>query len=117
MNKASDGKLFDRILLDVPCTNTGVFRRRPDARWRFSNRGLNDLAATQKKILAGAAAYLKPGGVLVYSTCSLEPEECDGIVEWWCSSNPGFEKIASEKLFPPDSMTDGAYASAIRRKV
>jgi len=114
MKKAADGRLFDRILLDVPCTNTGVLRRRPDARWRFSNRGLNELAGVQKKILAGAAAYLKPGGVIVYSTCSLEPEECEGIVEWWCAANPGFEKVASEKLFPPDSKTDGAYACALR---
>jgi len=115
MKKASDGRLFDRILLDVPCTNTGVLRRRPDARWRFSIKGLNELIETQRRILANASAYLKPGGILVYSTCSLGPEENDGITSWWLASSQGFEKIACEQLFPPDSQTDGAYACAMRK--
>jgi 16S rRNA (cytosine967-C5)-methyltransferase len=116
MEKACDGKLFDRILLDVPCTNTGVLRRRPDAKWRFSMKVLNKLVDTQKKILANAVVYLKPGGVLVYSTCSLEREENDAVIDGWLSSSTGFEKIESRQLFPPDSRTDGAYACAIRNR-
>ena len=115
MDKACDGRLFDRILMDVPCSNTGVLRRRPDARWRFSVRKLNEMVAIQKKIMTGVAACLRPGGVLVYSTCSLERDENDGIIDWWLSSNPGFERIGCEQLFPPDSQTDGAYACALRK--
>ncbi|MDD4869715.1 MAG: 16S rRNA (cytosine(967)-C(5))-methyltransferase RsmB [Kiritimatiellae bacterium] len=115
VKKVCDGRLFDRILLDVPCTNTGVLRRRPDARWRFSNKGLAELVTIQRRVLTNTTDFLKPGGVLVYSTCSLEPEECDGIIEWWLSSNSGFERAGCEQLFPPDSQTDGAYACALRK--
>jgi len=115
MKKACDGRLFDRILLDVPCTNTGVLRRRPDARWRFSVKGLNELVETQKSILASTAAYLKPGGVLVYSTCSLEQDENNGVVDGWLSSTVGFEKIATQQLFPSDTQTDGAYTCALKK--
>lgn len=115
LKKASDGRLFDRILLDVPCTNTGVLRRRPDARWRFSVKGLNEVVEEQKKILANVVSHLKPGGVLVYSTCSLEPEEDEKIIEWLCSSNTDLQMKGSEKLFPPDSRTDGAYVCALQK--
>ncbi len=115
LQAACDGGLFDRILLDVPCTNTGVLRRRPDARWRFSMKGLNALMEIQARILTNAAAYLKQGGVLVYSTCSLEPEENDVVIDGWLSSNTGFERIASRQLFPPETRTDGAYACALRK--
>jgi len=115
LKKASDGRLFDRILLDVPCTNTGVLRRRADARWRFSIKGLTGLTGLQKKILSNASAFLKPGGIMVYSTCSLEPEEDEQLMEGWLSLNPGFSKGGSERLFPPETQTDGAYGCAIVR--
>lgn len=116
MQRVADGREFDRILLDVPCTNTGVLRRRPDARWRFTNRGQTEILGVQRQILANTAKFVKPGGVLVYSTCSLEDEEDDGIIDSWLSANPGFEKAGREKIFPPDSLTDGAYACALRRR-
>jgi 16S rRNA (cytosine967-C5)-methyltransferase len=115
IKKICDRRLFDRILLDVSCTNTGVIRRRPDVRWRFSNKRLTELVDKQRKVLANTAGFLKSGGILVYSTCSLEPEEGEEIIEWWLASNPGFERIGCEQLFPPDSRTDGAYACALKK--
>lgn len=107
---------FDRILLDVPCTNTGVIRRRADARWRFSPERLADLVRSQQRILARAAGLLAPGGVLVYSTCSLEPEENEGIVQPWLARHPGLELDREWRSLPPRSQMDGAYAAVIRRR-
>jgi 16S rRNA (cytosine967-C5)-methyltransferase len=70
-----DAGLFDRILIDVPCTNTGVMRRRVDVRWRLRPESVARMRQQQMEITRRVAALLKPGGILVYSTCSLEPEE------------------------------------------
>lgn len=114
MKRTCRDKPYDRILLDVPCTNTGVLRRRPDVRWRFSARRLKNLMNVQRSLLDCASHFLKPDGLLVYSTCSLEPEECDEMVQSWLSENPGFELVRSVNLFPPESQTDGIYAAALR---
>ncbi|MEI9864215.1 MAG: hypothetical protein WDN00_06615 [Limisphaerales bacterium] len=66
---------FDRILIDAPCSNSGVMRRRLDLRWRIQPEEIERLRSTQLDLLHQAAASLKPDGVLVYSTCSLEPQE------------------------------------------
>jgi 16S rRNA (cytosine967-C5)-methyltransferase len=107
---------FDRILLDVPCTNTGVLRRRPDARWRFNPARLSALAGTQRRMLASVALRLAPRGVLVYSTCSLEKEENEDAVQSLLDSQPGFEFWAERRSIPPLAGMDGAYAAAIRRR-
>jgi 16S rRNA (cytosine967-C5)-methyltransferase len=104
---------FDRILLDVPCSNTGVIRRRPDIRWRFSERRLARLARTQAELLDHVARALAPGGRLVYSTCSLEPEENESLVAAWLASHHEFTLIEERRSFPPDSGMDGAYAAAL----
>ncbi|MBI3987362.1 MAG: 16S rRNA (cytosine(967)-C(5))-methyltransferase RsmB [Lentisphaerae bacterium] len=106
---------FDRILLDVPCTNTGVIRRRPDARWRFSERDMRKNIGQQKAMLNGAVPLLKPGGTLVYSTCSLEPEEDEQLVAEWVREHPGFSLKAEEKIVPGETGTDGAYVARIER--
>ena len=107
---------FDRILLDVPCTNTGVLRRRPDARWRFSSERQSKLVVSQQTMLDHTAALLKPGGVLVYSTCSLEPEEGRDLVRVWLDKHPDFALIESTGIFPPETRSDGIYAASICRK-
>ena len=107
---------FDRILLDAPCTNTGVLRRRPDARWRFSEKRLARLALTQHALLDGTAALLRPGGRLVYSTCSLAPEENEDLVAAWLQGHPAFTLADSRSLFPPDTGTDGIYTAALVRR-
>jgi 16S rRNA (cytosine967-C5)-methyltransferase len=106
---------FDRILLDVPCTNTGVLRRRADARWRFSEERLAALTALQRSLLDTAAMFLRPGGLLVYSTCSLEPEENTQQIAAWLEAHPAFRHEEQVLLFPPVSRTDGAFAAALRR--
>ena len=104
---------FDRILLDAPCSNTGVLRRRPDARWRFSSTRLKRLCAGQQVLLANLLGHLAPGGRLVYSTCSLEPEENRQVVEAVLAKHPGCRLAVTTARFPPRHGTDGAFAAAI----
>ncbi|MEM7394735.1 MAG: 16S rRNA (cytosine(967)-C(5))-methyltransferase RsmB [Verrucomicrobiota bacterium] len=106
---------FDRILLDVPCSNTGVIRRRPDVRWRFESRRFGSVLRTQQQILTHGLSLLKPSGKLVYSTCSLEAEENEDLVERVLAEHPDFHVARSELRFPPDSKTDGAYAALITK--
>lgn len=106
----------DAVLLDVPCSNTGVIRRRPDAMWRFSGRQLQELVALQARILDGAAALLKPGGRIVYSTCSIEPEENSEQVRRFCHRHYPHYEIAKERLLFPNKTHDGAYSALIRLK-
>ncbi|MCR4402174.1 MAG: 16S rRNA (cytosine(967)-C(5))-methyltransferase RsmB [Firmicutes bacterium] len=91
---------FDRALVDPPCTGTGVLRRRPDLRWRRSLRDISDLAVVQARLLAAAAAVVKPGGIVVYSTCSIEPEENGGIVEGFLREHPGFSLEPAAPYLP-----------------
>ena len=105
---------FDRILLDVPCSNTGVFGRRADARWTWSERKMSALCQTQAELLTSCALRLAPGGRLVYSTCSLEPEENERQVEHFLSTHPDFEQVDSRRVFP-EGGHDGAFASALTR--
>lgn len=107
--------VFDRILLDVPCSNTGVLRRRVDARWRFSAARLRRLVSAQRRILDGCAGLLQPGGLLVYSTCSLEPEENEEQVGAWLRVRPDFRRLAEQTFFPPRAGTDGGYVALLAR--
>lgn len=107
---------FDAILIDAPCSNTGVLRRRPDARWRFRARHLQSLACAQHALLSAAAEWMKPDGRIVYSTCSVEPEENERVVADWIALHPEFKCDEAIKLFPPESQTDGAYAARLVRR-
>ncbi|MBU0714063.1 MAG: 16S rRNA (cytosine(967)-C(5))-methyltransferase RsmB [Verrucomicrobia bacterium] len=107
---------FDRILLDVPCSNTGVVRRKPDVRWRFSKAGLTRLGVAQRELLERAAGLVKRGGSIVYSTCSLEPEENNLLISAWLKTHPEFRLQSSRQSFPPTSGQDGAYAVLLTAK-
>lgn len=109
-------RMPDRILLDAPCTNTGVLRRRPDARWRFSKTSLKSVCAVQAALLDSLADILKPGGTLVFSTCSVEAEEGGDGLAAWLQRRTDFRLQNSVALFPPDQDTDGIYAAALVRE-
>jgi len=106
---------FHRILVDAPCSNTGVLRRRVDLRWRVTLQEIERLRLAQLALLAQAARQLKPGGRLVYSTCSLEPEENEAIVGGFLSSHPGFTLHSQRQIFPSIESVDGAFAAVLRR--
>jgi 16S rRNA (cytosine967-C5)-methyltransferase len=109
------GKQFDAILLDVPCLNTGVLRRRVDARWRFTRDRIEMIKKTQRQILTAMSKHVKPGGRMVYSTCSLEVEENEEMVSRWARDQKDFRLVKAKRLFPPKSGTDGAYAALLVR--
>ncbi|MFZ2279494.1 MAG: transcription antitermination factor NusB [Prosthecobacter sp.] len=106
---------FDRILLDVPCSNTGVMRRRVDVRWRLTPADITAQVETQTQLLKNCLRVLKPGGILVYSTCSIEPAENEQLVASVLEATPGYEPVKLRHSFPPDDQMDGAFAAAIRR--
>lgn len=118
------------VLLDTPCSGTGVLRRRVDARWRLTLKDLKLLIALQTQLLSGCAERVAPGGLLVYSTCSLEPDENEMQVDRFLKENPDFHRDAppaglSESLLtesgdllvrPWDRGTDGSYAARLRKE-
>lgn len=106
---------FDAILLDVPCSNTGVLRRRVDARWRLQKTDLDDLVLLQRTILAEAMKCLKPGGRLVYSTCSIDPEENIEQVTKFCAEHSDVTLGKTKQLLPFKDQTDGAFAAVLQR--
>jgi 16S rRNA (cytosine967-C5)-methyltransferase len=119
----------DAVLIDVPCTGTGTFRRHPDARWRLKVSDLAVMSALQKTILRAAANLVRRDGLLIYSTCSLEPEENDAQIDAFLSENlnwvlePPPEGAVSGDLLdagrlrvlPQRHATDGAFAARLRR--
>jgi 16S rRNA (cytosine967-C5)-methyltransferase len=107
---------FDRILLDVPCSNTGVLRRRPDARWRFSLTMLQEVGETQRALLDAVAPFLKPGGRMVYSTCSMEPEENEERITAWLGQQPAYVGCGFRSYLPHVDGMDGAFAAVIERR-
>ena len=107
---------FDGILLDVPCSNTGVIRRRVDVRWRLQAPDIDKIAITQRKILENSLVCLKPGGRIVYSTCSIEHTENLDLIEAFLADHPEFELIATRDALPFRDQTDGAFAARLERK-
>jgi len=106
---------FDRVLIDAPCTNSGVLRRRVEARWRLSPESLAALLATQRRLLDAGLDALKPSGALVYSTCSLAPEENGEMVRATLRSHAGFRLDAEESILPSLEGGDGLYMARILR--
>lgn len=106
---------FDAILIDVPCSNTGVLGKRPEVRSRITPEDIEELAATQKRLLAAAATLVAPGGRIVYSTCSVEPEENSGVVTQFLEKSTDFELLETQE-FLPGKPADGGYQVLLRRK-
>lgn len=107
--------IADCVLLDVPCSNTGVFRRRPDALWNFTQKKLKELTAIQAEILVKVAELVKSGGSIIYSTCSIECEENQKQVVDFLAEFPDFS-LEKEEPMIPNSVHDGGYSALIRKK-
>ena len=119
----------DLVLVDAPCTGTGTFRRHPDARWRLKISDLAVMSALQRSVLRSAATVVRPGGRLVYSTCSLECEENEDQIAWFLDRNPDFHLDPPPegtvpatvldggflRVLPQVHGTDGAFAARLRR--
>ena len=106
---------FDRVLLDAPCSNSGVLRRRVEVRWRLSDGFLASVAAEQRRLLEAAAASLKAGGTLVYSTCSLAPEENGVVVRAVVRAAGGVRLDAEEQIMPSAGGGDGIFMARLLR--
>ncbi|MDP6633972.1 MAG: transcription antitermination factor NusB [Phycisphaerae bacterium] len=115
-----DPESFDVVLADVPCSNTGVLARRPEARWRFDEKVLSGLVDDQRFLAIAAAAFVKPGGRLVYSTCSLEDEEGSRIAAYLSRKNDTFSVVSENLAIPagasdPVQWRDGGYCAVFER--
>lgn len=104
----------DKVLCDVPCTGTGIIGRKPDIKRKRRTDGEN-IIILQKQILENAAKYLKQGGTLLYSTCSIEKEENNGVTDRFIAESRGFEKIYEKTFYPHIDGTDGFYVCMIRK--
>jgi 16S rRNA (cytosine967-C5)-methyltransferase len=116
-------RAFDGVLVDAPCTNTGVLAQRPEARWRFGPRSRAELGELQARLFAAGADRVRPGGRLVWSTCSLEPEENRRAVEAFLALRPQWTLEAEAEALPDVATTqergggpiDGGYHARLRR--
>ena len=109
-----ENSVFDRILVDAPCSGTGTLRRNPEIRWRISEADIAELAAQQKLFLKHAARVLKPGGQLVYSTCSIEPHENEQVVKAFLKSHTDFQLLNTSRTWPHREGTDGFFIASFR---
>jgi 16S rRNA (cytosine967-C5)-methyltransferase len=109
---------YDAVMLDAPCSNTGVIQRRTDVKWRLEPADLKSCAILQARLLNHAASFVKSGGRIVYSTCSIEKSENHAIVQSFLKTAAGidFELVSSEQSYPWQSGHDGAGAFLLRRK-
>lgn len=109
-------EVYDAVLLDAPCSNTGVLRRRPDAKWRLKPKDISAMPQTQGVLLREAAGFVKPGGRLVYSTCSVEREENAAVVEAFLKEVKGFALEEQRVYYPHEAAHDGGGAFRLRRE-
>ncbi|MDQ5845915.1 MAG: 16S rRNA (cytosine(967)-C(5))-methyltransferase RsmB [Acidobacteriota bacterium] len=121
-------KTFDSVLVDAPCTGTGTLRRNPEIRWRISPADIRDLSARQTQLLLNAAETVKPGGRLVYSTCSVEPEENEDVRQLFLENRQDFRPVelqidsalvtsaGAARTWPHRDGTDGFFICAFERR-
>jgi len=107
--------LFDKILVDAPCSNTGVMRRRVGLRWSLGAAEIGRLAASQDQLLRKAATLLNKNGILLYSTCSIDPQENQEVVTNFLAVHPRFKLSADREVLPFNDEVDGAYVARIEK--
>ncbi|MEK7257471.1 MAG: RsmB/NOP family class I SAM-dependent RNA methyltransferase [Bacteroidota bacterium] len=105
----------DRLLLDVPCSGLGVLRRNPDAKWKLSLEIIEKVKVLQAKILAEYSRMLRPGGLMVYATCSILPSENERQVAKFLAENSQFELVEERKISPVSDGFDGFYMARMQR--
>lgn len=105
----------DRLLLDVPCSGLGVLRRNPDAKWKLSSEFIEKLKALQQQILSDYSRMVKPGGMMVYSTCSILPDENERQVAHFLSVHPEFRIVDEQHVWPSEGF-DGFYMARLIKK-
>lgn len=106
---------YDRVLLDVPCLGLGVMRRKPDIKWQREEKDVEEISNIQINILEVCSKYLKKGGKLAYSTCSILKEENDDIIERFLKENTNFKKNGESKKIYTDEKNDGFYICLLER--
>lgn len=106
---------FDRVILDAPCSNTGVIRRRIDVRWRIGEKDFEQMPRKQFAIFKALVSFVKKGGVIVYSTCSLEPEENELLVRRVTAEIPDVRLLETQQSLPFRDEIDGAFAAKFER--
>lgn len=106
----------DRLLLDVPCSGTGVLRRKPDAKWKLTPEFIEEIKKTQAGILDAYTTMLKPGGIMVYSTCSILPAENGEQIRAFLQRNNQYELLEEKSISPAQSGFDGFYIAKLKKK-
>jgi len=110
------GGEFDRVLLDPPCSDLGTLQARPDVRWRKDPELIERVAAHQAELLEAAAAQVRPGGVLVYSTCTISARENERQMETFLERHPEFAASEQVRLLPHRDGTDGFFIARLERR-
>ncbi len=133
LSSIANGRQFDRILIDAPCSGLGVIRRKPDIKWTKTEDSVAQIAEVQQEILTAVAPRLRKGGLLVYSTCTVDKAENEEIINAFLEKNEQFvldrkmgERLPSElaekgkagmvTIFPHDYQTDGFFIACLKRK-
>lgn len=111
----NDFESFDRVIVDAPCSGLGLVRKKPDIKYTKTMEEVMELAKLQRKILGICQSYVKKGGILVYSTCTVSSKENVENAEWFLSNYP-FEKISSKQIFPAENGKDGFFIAVFKRK-
>ncbi len=105
----------DRVLLDVPCSGLGVLRRNPDTKWHVQKADIDRFVSLQRDILDRYSLMVRPGGKVIYATCSILPQECEKQVQWFLSTHPGWELEEQRQLLPHVDQCDGFFMARLRR--
>ena len=114
-DEASENKA-DVLICDLPCSGLGVMGKKTDIRYKMTAEKQKDLVQLQREILKTVHSYVKPGGTMVYSTCTIHKGENEGNVDWFIKKYPEFEVLSKEQMFPGGTYHDGFFIAKLRRK-